>query len=85
MFSASKFLDLLRMVSGSRFAHQVYLRRLERWRSFEPEYFFLHLLADPVRTAIDVGANEGIYAGRLSYCRSVHCFEPNPRLAASSE
>jgi len=83
MFLASKLIDLLCMVSGPRFAHEVFLHRLERWRSFEPEYFFLHLLADPVRAAIDVGANEGIYAGRLSQlCRSVHCFEPNPRLAA---
>ena len=83
MFLASKLIDLLCMVSGPRFAHEVFLHRLERWRSFEPEYFFLHLLADPVRAAIDIGANEGIYAGRLSQlCRTVHCFEPNPRLAA---
>lgn len=83
MFLPSKFIDFACKVSGPRFAHEVYLRRLERWRIFELEYFLLNLLADPSRTAIDVGANEGIYAGRLSQlCSSVHCFEPNPWVAA---
>jgi FkbM family methyltransferase len=60
-------------------------RLLLRWRAWEsahhnePEIQILRYLVDPGRTAIDVGAAEGIYA----YCLqrlARHCiaFEPNP-------
>jgi FkbM family methyltransferase len=80
----SPLIDLACRIGGPRFAHTVYLRRLERWRTFEPEYFLLDHLVDPRRAAVDVGANEGIYAGRLAQlCPSVHCFEPIPWMAAA--
>lgn len=82
MIGISQLLDLACRVGGPRFAHDIRLRRLERWRNFELEYFLLDHLVDPQRAAIDVGANEGIYAGRLSQlCSRVHCFEPIPWFA----
>lgn len=82
MIIASQLVDLACRIGGPRFAHRVYLRRLERWHNYEPEYYLLDHLVDPARAAIDVGANEGIYTGRLSQLSSrVHCFEPIPHFA----
>ena len=82
MFVVSQAVGLACRLGGPRFAHSVYLRQLERWRSFEPEYYLLDHLVDPRRAAVDVGANEGIYAGRMAQlCRRVHCFEPIPWFA----
>src|SRR5450631_4116169 len=79
MIIVSQLIALACRIGGPRFAHRVYLRRLERWKTFEPEYFLLDHFVDPDRVAIDVGANEGVYAGRLSQlCGKVHCFEPIP-------
>ena len=84
MIIASQLINLACRIGGPRFAHTVYLRRLERWRTFEAEYFLLDHLVDPRQAAVDVGANEGIYAGRLAQlCPSVHCFEPIPWMAAA--
>jgi FkbM family methyltransferase len=83
MIIVSQLIDLACRIGGPRFAHEILLRRLERWRTFESEYFLLDHLVDPQRAAVDVGANEGIYTGRLAQlCPLVHCFEPIPWLAA---
>ncbi len=79
----SRLIDVASRLGGPRLAFQIHLRRLERWRTFEAEYYLLDQLVDPRRAAIDVGGNEGIYAGRLAQlCPRVHCFEPIPWLAS---
>lgn len=84
MLIVSQLVDLACRIGGPRFAHDVQLRRTARWRDFEQEYYLLDHLVDPARSAIDVGANEGIYAGRLSQlCPRVHCLEPIPWFAAN--
>jgi FkbM family methyltransferase len=82
MIFVSQFIDLACAIGGPRFAFKMYLRRLERWQNFEPEYYMLDHLVDPARAALDVGANEGFYAGRLAQLtKTVHCFEPIPWFA----
>ena len=73
--------------------------RIERWnpwigtrlalmlhrRHGEPEYRILHRLVDHRRTALDIGANSGMYSGALlPLARNVVAFEPNPMLAAQA-
>jgi len=83
MFLVSSLLDLASAISGPRRAFDIQLWRMQRWQNFEPEYFLLDHLLDPARVAIDVGANEGFYAGRLSELfKRVHCFAPIPWMAA---
>jgi FkbM family methyltransferase len=54
----------------------------EDWREEEIEMDLLPALVDPQREAVDVGANVGHYALRLSrLVRRVHAFEAHPRLA----
>jgi FkbM family methyltransferase len=82
MFLVSPLIDFAVRLGGPRLQHRVYLSRLERWRTYEPEYYLLDHLVDPSRAAIDVGGNEGLYAGRMSQlCKQVHCFEPIPWFA----
>lgn len=82
MIFASQLVNLACLIGGKRFSHQVLLRRLKKWRSFEPEYYLLDHLVDPTSLAVDVGANVGIYSGRLAQiCPRVHSFEPIPHLA----
>lgn len=82
MMIVSQLIDLACRIGGPRFSHEVFLRQLQRWRTFEPEFYLLERLVDPERCAADVGANEGIYAGRLAQlCPKVHCFEPIPWFA----
>ncbi len=82
MFLLSQLIELASWIGGPRFAFRVELRRMQRWKTYEPEFFLLDRLVDPSRIAIDVGANEGYFAGRLSQlCCRVDCFEPIPELA----
>jgi FkbM family methyltransferase len=84
MILVSQVIDLAKRIGGPRLAHRIYLRQLERWRSFEPEFYLLDQLVDPGRAAIDVGANEGIYSGRMAQlAEKVHCFEPIPWFATA--
>lgn len=84
MILVSQLLDLACRLGGPRFAFRVHLRRMQRWGTFEPEYFLLDRLVNPTRAAVDVGGNEGYYAGRLAQlCPRVHSFEPIPWLAES--
>ena len=60
-------------------------RALLRWRAWEslrfgePEIRLLRYLVDPLRTAIDIGAAEGVYAFYLQrLARRCVAFEPNP-------
>jgi len=60
-------------------------RTLVRWRAWEdrrfgePEIRLLKYLVDPRRTAIDIGAAEGVYAFYLQrMARRCVAFEPNP-------
>jgi hypothetical protein len=62
MIFVSRFIDLACAIGGPKFAFKTYLRRLERWQNFEPEYYMLDHLVDPARAALDVGASEGFYA-----------------------
>lgn len=58
-------------------------RHLHRYGDDEIETQLLDLFAPANRDAIDVGANWGVYARKLAnVCPRVHCFEPNPELAA---
>jgi FkbM family methyltransferase len=84
MIIVSQLVALACRIGGPKFTHQVYLRQLQRWHTFEPEFYLLDRLIDPGCAAIDVGANEGIYAGRMSQlCSRVHCFEPIPWFAVA--
>jgi len=84
MILVSQIIDVAGRIGGPRFAHNLYLKRLERWGTYEPEYYLLDHLVDPSRAAIDIGANEGIYSGRMAQlCPRVHCFEPIPWFAAA--
>lgn len=84
MIIVSQLIDLACRIGGPRFSHEVQLRRLRRWKTFEPEFYLLDRLVDPERCAVDIGANEGIYAGRLAQlCPRVHCFEPIPWFAGT--
>lgn len=83
MILVSQILDLAGKLGGPRVAFDIRLWRMQRWKAFEPEYFMLDHLVDPGRAAVDVGANEGLFAGRLGQlCPRVHCFEPIPWMAA---
>ncbi|MFT8245287.1 FkbM family methyltransferase [Roseomonas sp. BN140053] len=78
----SSVLNLASRLGGPRMAFQIQLLRWQRWKNVEREWLLLPLLADRSRVAVDVGANLGLYAGRLAQlCRKVHCFEPIPWLA----
>jgi FkbM family methyltransferase len=82
MFLVSQLIELAGKIGGPRLTHQIYLRQLERWRTYEPEYYILDRLVDSTRAAIDVGANEGIYSGRMAQLtKQVYCFEPIPWFA----
>src|SRR5262245_920849 len=62
-------------------------RMLLKWRAWqathfgEPEIHLLWYLVDPTRTAIDIGAAEGVYSFFLQRL-ALRCiaFEPNPSL-----
>lgn len=74
--------------SGGRRAAEAFFpgylvrRHHARFGAEEIEMSILDLVVPHGTEAIDVGANWGTYAAILSRrCRSVHCIEPNPRLA----
>jgi FkbM family methyltransferase len=82
MLLVSQIVDLAARLGGPRVAHRIELKRMERWRNFEREFYLLDHLVDPARAAVDVGANEGHYAGRMAQLtQRVHCFEPIPWFA----
>jgi hypothetical protein len=84
MFLASGIINLAGRIAGPRAAFQIEIWRRLRWRNLEKEFYLLDMLIDPARAALDVGANEGYYASRMAQlCRSVHCFEPIPWMAAA--
>lgn len=57
------------------------LLSIMRRRSCEPEMALLPVLSDPSRTAVDIGANDGVYADLLrARGGPVVAFEPNPLL-----
>lgn len=83
MILGSTFLDLAARLAGPKALLKLDLWRTARWRNFELEFYLLEFLVDRQRAAIDVGANDGIYAARFSQlCKRVHCFEPIPWFAA---
>jgi FkbM family methyltransferase len=56
-----------------------------RWRKrhFEPELFLVPLLCNKNQTAIDVGANQGVYTYYMAkFAKEVVAFEPNVDLIA---
>lgn len=86
MFLISRALRLAARWGGPRLAFQIRLRQLRRWKNVEPEWLILDRLVDRQRAAVDVGANEGLYSGRLAQlCPRVHAFEPIPWLADGLE
>ena len=82
MFIGSSVLNAIAYLRGPVARHRLYIDRILRWGQGEPEWRMLDHLVDPARAAIDVGANVGIYTGRLAQlCKKVHAFEPIPWLA----
>lgn len=82
MFLISSLIDAAARLSGPVNRHRLHLARTARWGKGEPEWHMLDHLVDPTRAAVDVGANVGLYAGRLAQlCPQVHAFEPIPWLA----
>lgn len=73
------FLARLKLTLGNMFPRMVFaFRRLIHYGE-EPEQDLLHLLCDPDKTSIDVGANAGSYTyPLLQYSQKVVAFEPNP-------
>lgn len=67
------------LVPGPLYIRYRYAKEL---RKGEREIRLLPFLADPNRTAVDVGANKGVYTYALLQAgvREVHAFEPNPKL-----
>lgn len=52
-------------------------------RKGEPELRLLPDLVDPERTAVDVGANRGVWTHQMAaLCPRVYAFEPNPKMFA---
>lgn len=52
-------------------------------RRGEPELRLLPDLVDPLRAAVDVGANRGVWTHQLAaLCPRVYAFEPNPKMFA---
>jgi FkbM family methyltransferase len=55
-------------------------RAIHFWRNGEPEVRLLPLLVDPHRTAVDIGAANGVYSWHLMrLTNDVVAFEPNPQ------
>jgi FkbM family methyltransferase len=64
----------------SRWQLALLVRR--EWKAGEPELRLVPELVTPERSALDIGANRGVYARVMrDRARDVHAFEPNPRLA----
>lgn len=82
MFLVTPILNAVAYLRGPLAQHRLEIDRTLRWKKGETEWHLLDRLVDPTRAAIDVGANAGIYAGRLAQLvPKVHAFEPIPRLA----
>lgn len=62
--------------------HLPWLTRLDQWKGVEPESRWLSRIGPCRGTAIDVGANYGLYSYALSrHYERVIAFEPNPQAA----
>ena len=86
MFLVTPILDAVAYLRGPVAQHQLLIDRELRWGKGEAEWRMLDHLVDPGRSAIDVGANVGIYTGRLAQLvPKVHAFEPIPWLADDVE
>jgi FkbM family methyltransferase len=82
MFLVTPILNAVAYLRGPLAQHRLEMDRILRWKQGEIEWHMLDRLVDPSRAAIDVGANAGIYAGRLAQLvPKVHAFEPIPQLA----
>jgi FkbM family methyltransferase len=83
MLIVSSMADMIRRHGGPRLRFQIDCWRANRYGHVEREWKMLADFVDQDRAAVDVGGHKGIYAGRLGQlARSVHCFEPQPSLAA---
>src|SRR5437016_14396232 len=76
---------IARRVIGRTLSYAGANRALVRWRAWEdkrfgePEIRLLKYLVDPQRTAVDIGAAEGVYAFYLQrIAQRCVAFEPNP-------
>ncbi|GIX09345.1 MAG: hypothetical protein KatS3mg116_1055 [Elioraea sp.] len=84
MFLVSRCVEVAAKCLGPKAEFRLRLFRARRYRTGELEWHLLDLLCDRARIAIDIGANRGMFAGRLaSLCREVHAFEPLPACAAA--
>jgi FkbM family methyltransferase len=62
---------------------KIHLQAVDHYLNGEPELRILHRVCDRSRTALDIGANIGIYTYFLRrHSSKVHAYEPNPELAA---
>jgi FkbM family methyltransferase len=82
MFLVTPILNAVAYLRGPLAQHRLEIDRTLRWKKGEIEWHILDRLVDPTRAAIDIGANAGIYTGRLAQLvPKVHAFEPIPHLA----
>jgi len=78
-----RFLSTEERIKHALIPPRLYLRNLawRRGRKGEKEVRLLAALVEAGRTAIDIGANKGVYSYVLSpICRQVMAFEPNPKM-----
>jgi FkbM family methyltransferase len=77
---------LLRGILRRLFPKLMLLRAISHQKWVETEESLLPLIVDPNRQSIDVGANIGRYAVKLSrLCKQVYAFEPDDELASFLE
>lgn len=82
MIYVSPMFNFIQALLPRRLRFYLHLHRVDRWGTFEHGYHLLPMLVDPNRAAIDVGGNEGLYAGKMArYTNVVYVFEPIPWFA----
>ena len=82
MFIVSDVLNFIGKLGGPKFSLKLGMWKIAIRRNFEVEYYKLDTLVPKGLAALDIGANEGYYSGRLAQlCPQVFAFEPIPRLA----
>jgi FkbM family methyltransferase len=73
----------LKQVAETLFPKTMYARRFRTWVKVEPELPLLPAICPKDALAVDIGANEGFFAGHLvPLARKVVAFEPLPQMLA---
>ncbi|WP_245436737.1 FkbM family methyltransferase [Rhizobium chutanense] len=78
--------DMLHIANMAPPRFRLWTRASREWRRGEPELRILDKLCRRSQTAIDIGANYGVYSWFLTkYARDVVAFEPQPHMVAFLE